>query len=79
MQHIISSDCISFRLSPSSLLVEINKLKHAEFPITAFECNCKLCWLQAPSHRLIRIHLGTILYHCPHYIFCKVLLKYNVF
>lgn len=79
MRHVISSDCISFQLSPSSLVVEVNKLKRAEFPITAFECNCKLYWLQAPSHQLIRIHLRKILYHCSHYIFWKVLLKYCVF
>jgi len=71
MQATISSDGISFQLSPSFPLVEVIKLKHAEFHITAFDWNCSPHRLQAPAHQLIMIHLGTMLSHWPSCFFWK--------
>lgn len=79
MQHAISSDGISFHLSPSFPSVEIIKLRHAEFHITAFDWNCNPYWLQVPPHQLVTIHLGIILFQYPLYIPLKLLLKHNFF
>lgn len=82
MEHTITSDCISFQLSPSSYLVEVIKLKNAKFHITVFDWKCSFCGCRLHPINLSRSILKRfylIVLAPVFYIFFKVLLKYNFF